>query len=142
MSFEREDIRKDLEAQLSGIGGVKNVYSYRLIPIAPDDMPAINILPMSDEVDEYSLRQSFKRVETFRVESLLVRKRDDEDFAATCDRLYENTRQAILKFRPCKVHCPKVRIVRKTWAVDSDAQVPVCVIKFAVQVEFEQVSND
>ena len=142
MNFEREDIRTELEAHLTGIQGVKNVFSYRLTPIDPHDTPAINILPMSDESDESSMRQAFRRIETYRVEALLCRLKDDDDFPATCDRLYENTRRAILKFKPCKIKCPKVIIGRKTWAVDTDGQVPMCVIKFTVQVEFEQVSDD
>ena len=141
MSFEREDLRADIEKALRGVDGIKSVWSYRFKAFEPQDTPCANILPMVDEGDDTQMTQAFRRTETFRVEVLVARRTDDEDFAATCDRLYENARLALMKMRPCKARCAKVNIVRKSWAVDSDSQVPVVVIKFALQIEFDETDD-
>ncbi len=141
MSFEREDLRADIEKALTGVHGIKSVWSYRFKPFEPQDTPCANILPMVDEFDDTEMSQGFRRTETFRVEVLVARRTDDEDFAATCDRLYENSRLALMRMRPCKARCAKVKIVRKSWAVDSDSQVPVVVIKFALQIEFDESNH-
>lgn len=138
MNFDREDIRKDIEKSLRFVDGVKSVHSYRFKPFEPQDTPVINILPMTDEFDDTEQKVGFRRSEIFRIELLIARKQDDEDFAATCDRLYELTRRNIMSIRPCKANCSKVTIIRKSWAVDSDGQVPLVVVKFTVRVEFDE----
>lgn len=140
MSFEREDIRADIERVMKE-AGFESVWHYRFKAFEPHDLPAVNILPMSDENDDSGFQTVFRRNETFRVEVLLARRQDDEDFAATCDRAYENARVAILKMRPCKTKCAKVTIIRKNWAVDSDGQVPILVIKLTVNVEFDDETD-
>jgi len=141
VSFEREDLRADIEKAMMGVQGIRSVHSYRFKPFDPQETPVANILPMVDEFNDTEMNQAFRRTETFRVEVLIARRSDDEDFAATCDRLYENSRLALMKMRPCKAQCAKVKIVRKSWAVDSDSQVPVVVIKFALQIEFDDVRD-
>lgn len=140
MSFSREDIRADIEAALKG-AGFPSVWHYRFRAFDIKELPAVNILPVPDEADDGSFKTVFRRTELFRIEVLLARKTDDEDFAATSDRAYEKARKAMLTLRTCRARCPKTTILRKAWAVDDSAQVPILVVKMTVSVEFDEADD-
>lgn len=136
MASERQNIRAAIEFAMKAI--TKNVWHYRLRAFDLTELPAVNILPLMSEDDDSNFKTVFRRSEQFRIEVLLARKSDVEDFAAVCDQIYEASRRALLNLKFCNVSCPKTTIVRRTWATDESGSTPILVIKFGLNVEFDE----
>ena len=129
----RTSIRESIE---SAIGDIAPVWHYRLTPFDVNELPSINILPETNAELETSLRNNWRETETFRVELAIARESDEERFADRVDALYLQVKTALLGMKTCLM-CPKVTVLRRVWAVDDRGQVPLVVIRFFVQVDFD-----
>ena len=132
-SNPRTKIREGIEQAL---GGIAKVWHYRMMPFNMDEIPAINVLPETNAEVETNMRNLFRDTETFRVELAIARESDEERFADRVDALYLQVKTALLGMKTCLM-CPKVTVLRRVWAVDDRGQVPLVVIRFFVQVDFD-----